>query len=302
MANSIELAKKYVPLLDEIYKAQSKTGILEQPNTMVREGANVNEVLLPSITVDGLGEYTKYAGYGDAGDTDFSWDTYKLTQDRGRQLKMDRLDNSEDMDTPLGAMMQEFIRTRVVPEIDAYRFATLSSKAGTTVEANLTSATILPALDLALSDLGDKEVDVEGSYIFMSYTTYSALKNADKLTMNYDTKGQDGIKRNIETYEGIPVIRVPQSRFWSAITLYDGSTAGQTGGGFIKNASTGKNINFMVVGGNSSMPVVRLANPKLHNPDNVVGEDSWIFEYRLYHDIIVTKNKVNSIYLHHATA
>ncbi len=303
MANSIELAKKYVPMLDEVYKKGSKTSILESPNVMVREGANVNEVLLPSITVQGLGEYTKDVGYGTSGDTNFSWDTYKLTQDRGRPLEMDRLDNNETMDLGVGAMTSTFIRSWVTPEIDAYRFAKMSSLAGNDVEADLTSATVLPAIDTALATLGDAEVSVEdGAYMFVSYNVYTAMKNADQLTFNFNTSGQDNISREVASYDGIPVIRVPQSRFYTEITLQDGATAGQEAGGFIKTAVTGRNINFMIVTANTVMPVVRLAQPKLHNPNDVVGKDSWIFEYRLYHDIIIPKNKVNGVYLHNATA
>jgi len=280
MANSIELAKKYVASLDKVYKQASTSSILERPNTMVKEGANVNEVLLPSITVAGLGDYTKNSGYGTSGPTNFSWDTYKLTQDRGRSLEMDRLDNTESLDMGVGAMTGEFIRTRVVPEIDAYRYATLAALAGNDVEADLTSSTVLPALDTALATMGDGEVSTENAYIFVSYSTYNAMKNADQLVFNYDTKGQDGIARKVASYDGIPVIKVPQSRFYTEITLYDGVTGGQEDGGYIKTAVTGKNINFLIVTGNASMPVTKLANPKLHNPDNVVGKDSWVFEYR----------------------
>lgn len=302
MANSIELAKKYVPMLDEVYKKASTSSILEQPNAFMREGANVNEVLLPSVTVAGLGEYTKDVGYGASGDTNFSWDTYSLTQDRGRALEMDRLDNTETLDMGVGVMTGEFIRTRVVPEIDAYRYATLAALAGDSAAADLTSTTVLPAIDTALASMGDNEVATENAYMFVSFSTYNAMKNADQLVFNYDTKGQDGISRKVASYDGIPVIKVPQSRFYTAITLYDGVTAGQEDGGYIKEVATGKNINFLIVTGNSSMPVTKLAKPKLHNPDNVVGKDSWVFEYRLYHDIIVPKNKVNGIYLHNATA
>jgi len=303
MANSIELAKKYVPILDEVYKKASTSSILEQPNAFMREGANVNEVLLPSVTVAGLGEYTKDVGYGSSGDTNFSWDTYSLTQDRGRALEMDRLDNTETLDMGVGVMTGEFIRTRVVPEIDAYRYATLAAKAGTApTAADLDDGTILPAIDAAMAAMGDAEVNLENAYIFVSYAIYNHMKNADQLVFNYDTKGQDGITRRVDTYDGIPVIKVPQTRFYTAITLYDGVTGGQEDGGYIKEVATGKNINFLIVTGNSSMPVTKLAKPKLHNPDNVVGKDSWVFEYRLYHDIIVPNNKVKGIYLHSATA
>ena len=75
MANSIELAKKYVPLLDEVYKNSAKTGTLESGADMVRAGANANEIILPKIDMDGLADYSRASGYV-SGDDNFSWETY----------------------------------------------------------------------------------------------------------------------------------------------------------------------------------------------------------------------------------
>lgn len=297
MANSIERAKKYVPMLDEVFKKASTSSILERANVMQREGANVHEVLLPSVTTQKLGDYGRNTGYA-KGDSNFSWQTYSLTQDRGRQLSIDRLDNTETLDMPIGAMTSDFIRTGVVPEVDAYRYAQLSSLAGNSTSGTLTADTVLSAIDTAIQTFQDSEVPVEGSYLFVTPTIHNLMKNSSKLTLNFDTKGQDGINRRVSVYDNIPVVIVPQSRFYTEITLNDGTTAGQEDGGYTKGA-TGKDINFMLVHANSAMPVTRLAQPKLHNPDDVVGLDSWVFEYRIYHDIIVPNNKVNGVYLHH---
>ena len=43
MANSITLFKKYIGLLDEVYKNASLTSVLDGDSTLVRMGANTNE-------------------------------------------------------------------------------------------------------------------------------------------------------------------------------------------------------------------------------------------------------------------
>ena len=49
MANSISVAKKFVPLLDEAYRKTSLTSILDGDPTLVREGANFGELIILSL-------------------------------------------------------------------------------------------------------------------------------------------------------------------------------------------------------------------------------------------------------------
>ena len=54
MANTIVLAKNYVPLLDEVYKRESVTADLTGDPAMARAGANAAEIVYPQIAVTGL--------------------------------------------------------------------------------------------------------------------------------------------------------------------------------------------------------------------------------------------------------
>ena len=49
MANAITTFKKYVDLLDEVYKTSAKTSILDGDSTLVRMGSNANEIIIPKI-------------------------------------------------------------------------------------------------------------------------------------------------------------------------------------------------------------------------------------------------------------
>ena len=57
MANNIALAKTFVPILDEIYKLASLTSKLDGAAELARQGANANELIVPMLSMQGLGDY-----------------------------------------------------------------------------------------------------------------------------------------------------------------------------------------------------------------------------------------------------
>ena len=64
MANTIQKFKKYVVgLLDEVYKNASKTAILDGAPELASQGANADELIIPKIDMDGLGDYDRNSGY-----------------------------------------------------------------------------------------------------------------------------------------------------------------------------------------------------------------------------------------------
>ena len=50
MPNAIELAKQFVPILDEVYKNASLTGDLDGAAELARQGANANELIIPMLS------------------------------------------------------------------------------------------------------------------------------------------------------------------------------------------------------------------------------------------------------------
>ena len=53
MANTIALAKNYISSLDEVYKLASLTSDLLSDQSTARQGANANEILVPTLSMDG---------------------------------------------------------------------------------------------------------------------------------------------------------------------------------------------------------------------------------------------------------
>ena len=127
--NAIELFKQYIAMLDEIYKLEAKTNVLDGANELVRQGANANELVIPKISMDGLADYSRSSGYVNC-DVDFTFETVKCNFDRGRMFTVDVMDNIETMGMVFGKLSSEFVRTKVIPELDAFRisYATKTKK------------------------------------------------------------------------------------------------------------------------------------------------------------------------------
>lgn len=295
MANNIELAKRYSPMLDEVYKAGALSSILDASPEWLREGAKANELLLPSVSLQGLANYSKANGFV-SGDVDFSWQTYQLTQDRGRSFLLDTMDNAENLDVPVAATAGQFVRTKVNPEVDAYRFAKLASKAGNAAHATLDKDTVIPAIDAGVEAMIEAEVPEADMILFVSPSVKTFLKNSGLITRQFVVQaGPLVINREVEIFDGKPIITVPKSRFNTEITLLDGTTTGQEDGGY---TTSGDDINFLIVDTNAVMGVVKHVADRLFDPSTLQTADAWKYDYRIYHDLIVPDNKVDGIYLH----
>ena len=112
MANSIALFKSYVAMLDEVYKLASLSSVLDGAAELAQQGANVNELIIPKISMDGLANYSRNGGYV-AGDVTLTNETVKCNFDRGRMFSIDNLDNAETAGVAYGRLASEFIRTKV---------------------------------------------------------------------------------------------------------------------------------------------------------------------------------------------
>ncbi len=123
MANNIELFKQYIDLLDEVYKMGSVTQVLDGNNELAREGQNAGEMVIPMMSMDGLGDYDRNGGGYAKGSVTLSYETKKCNYDRGRRFDVNDMDNAETAGIAFGQLASQFIRTKVVPEVDAVRFA-----------------------------------------------------------------------------------------------------------------------------------------------------------------------------------
>lgn len=296
---SIALATKYAAILDEIYKRESLTSVLDTPSDLVIfDGANAAKIF--KMSMDGQGDYSRNNGYV-KGAVVGTWETMTLAYDRGRSFLIDSMDDNETLGLAFGALAGEYVRTKEIPEIDAYTFAKLAGTSNIQgTNANYGSITnILTAVDTAQKALDDEEVPYDGRILFVSTQVYYGLK--DKLTRMIANR-DEVIDRNFEFLDGTRVIAVPAGRFNTKIDLYDGSTNGEEAGGWSNVPSVGSSypINFMLVHPSAIVKVMKHRIPRIFSPDVVQDADGWKFNLRTYGDVFVKENKVKGIYLHRA--
>lgn len=285
MANTIALVTKFLAILDEVYKKNSLTSIFDAPTKPVEFGgaAAVNVLKLSTV---GLGTYSRATGYP-AGDVTAAWETLTLAASRGRALSIDRMDDEETLGMAFGRLADEFMRVNVAPEVDAYRFSKYASWSGISSPSQAAladAAAVVAALRVGTTQCDEDEVPDEGRVLFITPTLKGYIDDQDT------TKSKEVLSRFSQ------VIQVPQTRFYKGVTLDAGSSS--SAGGFSKTASTGRDINFMIVHPTAVLQAVKHDNMKYFSPDQNQTADAHLLQYRLYHDAFVYDNHVDGVYAH----
>lgn len=288
MANNITLAQQFIPVLDEVYANASLTAKLDGNPDLVRQGANANELIIPMLDMQGLGDYDRNDGYVN-GDVTLTNETVKCNFDRGRMFQVDNMDNQETANIAFGRLAGEFIRTKVAPEVDAFRFASYAGKAGISkVAAGATladGAAVLAALRAATTKMDEDEVPFEDRHLFITPTLDGMIADLDT-TKSKEILGRFATKT-----------LVPQTRFYTAINQRTGKD-GEAVGGYVK-AEGAADINFMIIHKPALIQFPKHIAPKIVTPEQNQSADAHKFGYRQVGIADVYKNKLAGLYLHH---
>ena len=294
MGNAIQTITKYLPLLDQVYAFASVSSVLDTPNALVRETADAKTVLIAQTSMSGLGDYSRADGFV-AGDLTLTWKPYTFEYDRGRTFQIDAMDDMETMGIAFGSLASEFVRVKVTPEIDAIRFAKYATNAGTTVAADLTNKNTVSAISAAEVVMEDKEVSLNNCVLFVTPTIYSNVKD-DTDHFQRTLVPSENPNRNFGAFDEMPVVKVPQGRFCTAVKTLSGKD-GEAAGGYAK-AEGAKDINFMIVDRASVIQLIKHGKIRVFDPDTNQSADAYKVDYRIYHDAWVLDNKKNGIYCH----
>ena len=286
---SIALRKNYVTSLDEVFKNASLTSDLLADPATVQQGNQVNEILIPKMSMDGLADV---ASNGDlvAGDVSLEYETKQFNYERGRKFTVKQVTNEETANVVFGRLAAEFVRTKVVPEDDAFTFAKIAGLSGiqkVSSGATLSSgADVLAALRTATNAMDEAEVPKEGRILYITPTLKNLVEDLDT------TKSRAALDQFSK------VVEVPQSRFYTAIELYDGTTSGETAGHYAK-ASAGKDINFMIISKPAIMKFHKQTASDIITPAENQSGYGWIQKYMAYGIVEAYDNKKTGVYLHH---
>lgn len=241
--NTFAYAILFQEQLDKQIVAKSTTGWMEGNAGLVRYNGG-NTVKIPKISMDGLANYSRTNGFTQGAAT-LAYETMTMTQDRGRTFALDSQDIDEtNFVANASALMSEFQRTMVIPEIDAFRYSKIAQIA---IAAGKTRSGYTPSKTDILSQIKADIAavqDVIGAdvplVITMSTATLAVLESSTELTRQLIV-GQFNpglsIATQVKYVDDCPIMEVPSARLKTNYTFNDGVTAGQTQGGFTPSAA-----------------------------------------------------------------
>lgn len=301
--NTLEYAALFQQQLDRVAVQELTTGWMDANAGQVLYSGGA-EVKIPKMALQGLGDYSRDAGYAQGAIT-LEYETRTMTQDRGRKFLLDAMDVDEtNFVATASAAMGEFQRAFVVPEIDAYRlskiadYAIKANKAGmieygyTPGSTNTSALRKLKTAIAAIRDVGyNGGLVVHATANFILELELELANHIQNVTFS-----QGGIQTQVPSVDNVPIISTSSERMVTAITTNDGKTAGQEAGGFTK-AADAKDINFVVMPTTTPIAVTKQDVMRIFDPLTNQTANAWSMDYRRYHDLWVLDNKLDSIYL-----
>ena len=330
MANKIASAKNYTTILDAVYQREAVSNVLNSPARLMRAGKNAKEIMIPKISVTGLGDYTRNVGYK-TGSIDFSYETKAFGYDRGIKLLADVMDVEEagvmDCFVQAGAELQ---RTQVAPEADAYTFAQIAGHEGVEVSgddlADAEAVDVLAKLRAVTNEMDEAQVSTGSRILFITPTLKGTLDD-------YSLANPTRSNRVLERFSRI--VEVPQARFWTHIDLLSGagdqfgyaralgshyktkdadvvtgktyytrdgdifepvgSPAKGSLASYYELVGAGRPINFMVVERSAVIKFDKHVASRVFSPDELENLDSYMMKYRKYGIVELFDNKLAGV-------
>ncbi len=296
--NTLEFAQLTQTALDSQVIAEATSGWMELNSSQVKYTGG-NEVKIPKLTMDGLGDYDRDNGFVQ-GSVTLEWQTRTLTQDRGRTFQLDSMDVDETaFVATASAVMSEFQRTRVIPEIDAYRYSAIATQAADKGMAE-TGYTPAPASILSkIREAAYEIYDIAGEIpliLTMSMPVAAILEASTEIAKYMDTVdfARGEIHTKVRAIDGIPIMKVPSARMKTKYVFYDGETEDQTVGGFVPD-STAKDINWILQARDTTIAVSKTDKIRVFEPNTNQKADAWKIDYRKYHDLWILDNQFDRI-------
>lgn len=281
---SIELAKKYAPYTDDVFKAESKLSLLTNTDF---DWSGAHSVNVWKVSTVGLNDYARnrygtsgadenstesISRYGELVDLNAQTEELLLRRDRSFIFNVDRMDEDETARQVQGATaLARELREVVVPEVDAYTYAVMVAGAGVTATASaLTPENIYKAIITGSEALDDSEVPDTERVLVVTPASYSLLKQSQ--AFDHTEVGEELKKKGAVAFlDGMTVVKVPASRL-------------------------PVNFGFMICHPSATVAPVKLEDYGLH--DDTPLSSGTIVTGRIVYDAFVLENKKAGIYYH----
>lgn len=290
--NSIENATRYSTELDKMFSQKSATGFFAD-NALATKFVGAKTVIIPDVDFQGLADYDRNTGFTKGAIT-VSNTSYTMKMDRARSLQIDREDMDETGIANLaGKILGEYVRTKVVPECDAYVLSKLAGLAVTrsnTIEGDATKP--FEALCNLINEVQSVAGYDEELVAFVDSYMFAALQNSSEISkmLTITDFKQGDINLKVKSINGVAIIPVVSERMKTAYT-FDNSVKG----GFIP-ADNSHEIYMLVLPKSAAHLVKKTENMRIFTPEQNIDADAYKFDYRIYYDVFVNKNNLDTIW------
>lgn len=291
--NSLSFATKFAGELDKVLIQKAGVGFFAD-NAMKAQFIGAKTVKIPRLSTDGLGDYDRDGGFV-TGAIEIAHDTFELSQDRARSFTLDREDCDETGVAELaGSIMGEFVRTKVVPEVDAYTISKLYGVANTESQT-IEYTTAYETFEKLLAAIQDKIGMDEELVCFVNTATWQELKTDDAVTKMIDVGNfkKGGVDLSVKTLDGVTILPMPSARMNTAISLNDGTTTNQKAGGYVPG---GTGVKMLMLPKRGASLVEKSKKVRTFTPDENQSKDGYKFDYRLYYDVFVKNSMKGAVY------
>lgn len=268
---AIDYAVKYPGVIIEKFKEASKSDALVNKDFDFVGAKTVAVYNIPTVAMT---DYTRsgLSRYGVPSELEASKEEMTMTKDRSFTFTIDKMNTDETGGAlEAGTALARQIKEVVIPEVDAYRFATMATNAGTkATPANITKELVYGQILAGTEALDNEEVPQEGRKLIVSPAIRKHLLDSGYLLAS-DLSQEMRNRGIVGMVDGMEVVQVPSNRLPAK-------------------------FGFMIAHSVAATAPVKLATYKIH--EDVPGVDGKLVEGRVYYDCFVLTNRAKAIYLH----
>lgn len=300
MANVIERVPVIQNELDVAAVQDLTSGWMDLNADMVKYNGG-NEVKLPVMTMDGLADYDRDAGFV-KGSVNLKWKTYEMSQDRGRSFSFDENDVDETNFIITAARVAgEFQRQHVVPEIDAYRYSKIAAIAK---EKGRLKEGFTPDQDNILTQLYTDIAEVADIYgeeniiVTINRKVATILDTNKELSKHIDVGAfeKGNVNLRVKMLDGeFPIIRVSSNRLKTEYNFLTGEDGQETGG--FKPTESAKDINWIISTRKTPIAVNKTDRMRVFDPETNQSARAWLLDFRKFHELWIPDNKIGGIFV-----
>lgn len=267
----VDLAKKFSPVVDEAFTTDSKSSLVTNHDY---DFIGAHSIAIYSVGTAEMNDYGRTSEgtsrYGTAKNLDTDIQEEAMEKDRSFTYTIDRADEDETLGAlNAGESLARQVREVIIPETDKYVYQKMATKAGNTVEENITSSNAYESLATANEVQDEASVPEQGRVCVCTPEYHKNLKADPEAVLDTEV-GQDmRLKGVVANMDGVNIQKVPS-----------------------RLLPTG--ANYILAHPVATTFAVKLAEYKIH--ENAQGVSGSLVEGRIYYTAFVRKNKKNAIY------